>query len=216
MMRLLICFAVVAPLAGHAAPEKKRVPVGPNVALEVEGKQRRVIVQAAVCLRKGPLEGLLTRKMKKEHEYVLAADLDARHLHTALELAGAKAGKPVQFAPKYQPASGSRVRITLRYEKDGKRVTVPSSAWIKHAKTGKVLEQDWVFAGSKMVADPDTKQLSYIANHGDVVCVCNMESALLDLPVESPKKFDIRSYEAATDAIPENGTKVEVIFEVVR
>jgi hypothetical protein len=175
-----------------------------------------VIVQAAVCLRTGPLEGLLTRKMKKEHEYVLAADIDARHLHTALELAGAKAGRPVQFLPKYQPASGSRVRIAVRYDRGGKSVTVPASDWIRHAKTGKPLAQDWVFAGSRMVADPDTKQLYYIANHGDVVCLCNMESALLDLPIESPKKFDIRTYEAATDAIPENGTKVEVIFEVVK
>jgi hypothetical protein len=215
MNALLVCLALHAPL--DADPPKKPVKVGPNVVVEFEGKKRRVIVEAAVCLTKGPLEGLLTRKMKKEHEYILAGDFDARHLHAALELAGAKAGKPVQFLPKYTPATGSKVAVSLRYVKGGKTVTVPARDWIKEHKTGKPLATDWVFGGSKLVPNPEGagKPDYYIANYGDVICVCNMDSALLDLPIESPKKFDIRAYEAATTAIPEVGTKVEVIFEVV-
>src|SRR5260370_6495125 len=74
--------------------QPKTVKVGNNVVLEI-GATKRVIVQSEVCLTKGPLEGLLTRTKKKEHEYILAADVDARHIHTALELAGAQAGSPV-------------------------------------------------------------------------------------------------------------------------
>ncbi|MGL4551667.1 MAG: YdjY domain-containing protein, partial [Gemmataceae bacterium] len=88
MTALLLCLALADP-----EPPTKTVKVGPNVAVEFQGKGRRVVVEAAVCLTRGPLEGLLTRRMKKEHEYVLAGDFDARHLHAALELAGAKAGK---------------------------------------------------------------------------------------------------------------------------
>jgi hypothetical protein len=210
---LVVSCLAVPPVA--AAPVKKIV-VGPNVVLEIDGMTRRVVVASTVCLRKGPLEGLLTRAKKKEHEYVLAADIDARHLHTALTLAGAKPGSPVQFQPKYQPATGTGIRLTLRYPKGGKTVTVPAGEWIRHSKTRKAMEGDWVFAGSRFVPDPEeaTRQF-YIANHGDVICVCNMESALLDLPIPSPKRFDARLYEADAERIPEIGTKVEVILEPI-
>jgi hypothetical protein len=74
-----------------------------------------------------------------------------------------------------------------------------------------------VFAGSKFVPNHEDKNKppDYIANHGDLICTCNMESAVLDLPVPSPKKFDSRIYEADTDRIPNTDTKVEVIFEPV-
>lgn len=212
---------LLAALLGTHAPavEKpmpKQVRVGPNVVVEIVGKERRVIVNASVVLRKGPLEGLLTRSKKKEHEYILAGDFDARHIHTALETAGAKAGSPVEFRPKYKPASGSTIRITLRYQKGGKTVTVPAGEWIKEHKTGQTLKSDWVFGGSKLVDSFDGKgPKEYIANHGDVVCVCNMDSALMDLPVASPKAFDSRIYEPNADKIPDVGTAVEVIFEIV-
>ena len=65
MNRLLIGMALVAvvPFMGWADPEgkAKRVVVGPGVVLEIEGTKRRVIVEAKVVLRKGVLEGLLTR-----------------------------------------------------------------------------------------------------------------------------------------------------------
>ena len=112
--------------------------------------------------------------------------------------------------PRRSP-SGSSVISTVT------TVTVPAREWIKEHKTGKPLATDWVFGGSKLVPNPEGigKPDYYVANYGDVICVCNMDSALLDLPVESPKKFDIRAYEAATSAIPDAGTKVTVVFEVV-
>src|SRR5262245_17858037 len=119
-------------LLASAAPPRtavKRVEVGPGVVLEIDGEARRVVVTSSVVLRNGPLEGLLTRAKKKEHEYILAADVDARHLHTALELARAKAGKPVSFSPKYLPAEGTPIRVSLRLTKRGKRVTVPAGDW---------------------------------------------------------------------------------------
>lgn len=200
-----------------AEPPVKRTEVGKNVVLEIEGKQRRVIVQAAVCLREGPLEGLLTRKKAKEHEYLLAAEVDARHITAALLVAGATKGEPVTFNPKYVPASGSAIKITLRYRKDDKTVTVTAREWIREAKSKQALDKDWVFGGSRFVPNPDdaNKPTFYAANYGDIVCVCNMDSALLDLPVKSPKKFDNRVYEAATDKIPPKDTSVEVIFEPV-
>src|SRR4051794_19165282 len=88
---LILGLAALAGGPGSSAePEARRTEVGKNVVLEIKGKERRVIVQAVVCLREGPLEGLLTRMKAKEHEYILAADCDARHVHAALLAAGGK------------------------------------------------------------------------------------------------------------------------------
>ena len=62
--------------------------------------------------------------------------------------------------------------------------------------------------------DDTTKKL-YLANQGDIVCVCNMETAMLDLPVPSPKAFEDRAYDADTEKIPPIGTDVEIILEVM-
>jgi hypothetical protein len=211
---LSLCVAATSLAAVPARSAPRRVTVGPNVVLEIDGSKRRVIVASKVCLRTGPLEGLLTRTKKKEHEYILAADIDARILHTALEAAGAKAGAPVELLPMYRPAKGTPIRVTLRYRKGGKTLTVNAREWIRHASNKKDLDRNWVFAGSRFVPSADDPQKKdYIANHGDLICTCNMESALLDLPVRSPKKFDARLYEAHTDRIPEVSTSVEVIFE---
>jgi hypothetical protein len=224
---VLVGSALVAALAGlfvRAAgdgkdpPEAKRKTLAPNLAFEVQGDDRRVIVSAVVCLREGRLEGLLTKKGTKEHEYILAADVDARQVHTALEAAGAKAGAPVQFQPKYVAASGAAVKITLQYTLDGKTVTVPAQQWVRDVKGQKDLDADWVFGGSKLLPDPedDKKPPFYLANQGDLVCVCNMDTAMLDLPIASTKRLADRAFEANADHIPPAGTKVDVIFEPVR
>lgn len=211
----LLIVAAFAPTPTEK-PKPKLVKVGPNVVLEVEGTKRRVLVEAKVVLRTGPLEGLLTRAKKKEHEYILAGDFDARHLHAALILAGGKPGNPVTFAPKFKPPTGTRVQVSLRYDKAGKKVTVPAREWIKHHKTGKPLPEDWVFAGSRTVPNPDGKGPPvYLANYGDIVCLCNMDSAMMDIPVASPKALDDRVWDANTDKLPPKDTKVTVIFEVL-
>jgi hypothetical protein len=215
----ILALSVPIPLSGAPAKKvakTKQVKVGDNVILEIKGTEKRVIVKAKVCLREGALEGLLTRAMAKEHEYVLASDCDARHIHTALLLAGAKNGSPVSFFPKFKAPTGSTVKVTLRYKEKGKVKTVPASSWVRNHKTKKVLDRNWVFAGSRFVKNPvKGKPTIYLANHGDLICLVNIETALLDLPVASPKKFDSRIYEAYTARIPPKGTAVDVILEPV-
>jgi hypothetical protein len=213
----LTLFLTAAPAPTDPKSEVKSKEIGKNVFFETEGEQRRVIVKAYVCFRDGPLEGLLCRKFTKEHEYILAADADARHIHTALLAARAKAGSPVQFDPKFVPASGSVIKVTLRYKKDGKDITVPAQDWIRDGAAKKALQENWVFGGSRFIPDPDdkTKPDIYLANQGDVICLCNMETAMMDLPIRSPKGLEERTYQALTEKIPEQNTPVDVILEVV-
>ena len=197
--------------------EAKKVPVGPNILFEVDGETRKVWVSAEVCRTMGPLEQFLCRKGTKEHESVLIADIDARDLHKALILAKGEPGSPVNFRPEYKAATGSVIRITLMYEKDGKKLTVPAQDWVRDTKSGKALAHDWVFAGSRFVPDPldKNKPPIYLANEGDVICVSNFESALLDLPIESSKQNAEVQFEAFTENIPPDGTKVAVCLEVI-
>src|SRR5205807_1780231 len=101
--------------------------------------------------REGHLEGLLCRARTKEHEYILAADVDGRQVHAALMAAGARPGSPVRFVPRYAPATGSAVKVTLRYKKDGRAVAVPAGDWVEDGKARKPLARDWVFGGSRFV-----------------------------------------------------------------
>jgi hypothetical protein len=192
---------------------------GPNVILETQGAKRRVILKATVCLREGVLEGLLTIEAKKTHEYILSIDADGLLIHTTLLAAGARQGQPVQFDPVYKPATGSRVRVLVRYESDGVQIERPAQEWIRYVDTSKILEHDWVFAGSRLFTDPDDPQKKYyLANQGDLICVTNRDIAMLDLPIESPDA-DPRAgglfFEAFSERIPPVGTPVEVILEPV-
>lgn len=207
------------PAPKAAKTPAKKINVGKNVALEIgSGDERRVVVEAEVCLRQGMLEQFLTRKRTKEHEAILVADVDARNIHTALTLAKAEPGSPVKFQPQYQPAKGTVVKVFLEYEDaDKKKQRVAAQEWIRSVKTKKTLEHDWVFAGSVLIQDPFEKEKPpfYAANDGTVICVSNFESAMLDLPIMSTQLNDDLFFEAFTDRIPPLETRVQVIFEPV-
>jgi hypothetical protein len=208
------------PKEGKSPPEKpsEKKQVGKNVFFEKQGDVRRVHVLATVCLREGQLEQLLTKKFTKEHEAILVADVDARAIHAALLAAGAEAGSPVSFRPEYKPASGTRIKVILQYKKDGKTVSVNAKEWVRDARTKKPLQHDWVFAGSQFVPNPVEPKAPdlYLANEGDVICVSNFESAMLDLPINSPKDNDELVFEAYSERIPALQTPVTVILEPVR
>jgi hypothetical protein len=212
-----LLLAGVCLTAGADTAETKRVQLGKNVFFETQGDERRVVINAWVCLDKGPLEHLMTRKGQKEHEAILAADVDAREVQAALLAAGAKPGSPVQYQPKFVAPSGSRIRITLRYEDNGKAKIVPAQQWVRNARTRKDLDVDWVFAGSRFIDNPlDPKAKPYyLANDGDLICVANFEGALLDLPIDSTKDNANLAFEVNTDRVPARDTKVTVILEVM-
>ena len=68
-----------------------------------------------------------------------------------------------------------------------------------------------------LLPDPDNKDRPpfYAANSGDVICVSNFESALLDLPINSPKDNSELNFEAHKERIPPLDTKVTIILEPV-
>ena len=69
---------------------------------------------------------------------------------------------------------------------------------------------DWVFAGSGFWKDPDTGKSYYRAEGGEVICVSNFPTAMLDILVESSQSNDALSFEAFTENIPPRYTPVRV------
>src|SRR6516162_3007777 len=129
------------PKEGDKGPAKevKKKEIGKNVFLETEGETRRVLINAAVCRRTDLLEQFMCRTMTKEHEAIVAADADARHIHAALLVAGAEPGSPAKFDEKgkFYPARGTKIKVYVEYEEKGKKVKVPAQQWVKNMKSTK-------------------------------------------------------------------------------
>jgi len=192
-----------------------------------EGKKKvvRVGLACEVCLREGPLEVLLCKKGTKEHEAVVRVDADAKFIHAALEVAGARAGTPTEFVddkgqPKWKAATGSKVNVTAHYTMKGKTFTHPAQEWIRDRERTKKEKKDvmiphpWVFAGSKELADPcDPTRKFYGANSGDIISISNFPYSLLEMPVEITKDDAFLTYEANTAKIPAQFSKVWLILE---
>jgi hypothetical protein len=200
----------------------KKVPLGRNVWFETEGNHRRVLVGATVCLREGGIECFLCRSRTKEYESILSTDADAQVIHAGLLAAGAKPGSPVQYVEKngevvVMPPTGSRIKVSIQYEDKGKLIRLPGQHWIRNAKTKTALDDDWVFAGSKLLPSTDEanrKPVYAATSDGSYICVYNMPFAMLDLPVNNPNKDpEIRELQPYTQRIPPLETKVTLILE---
>jgi hypothetical protein len=76
------------------------------------------------------------------------------------------------------------------------------------------LEADWVFVGSGYYVDEKTGQKTYLAEGGDLICVSNFPTAMLDLSIKSTDKSEEGLlFEPWTERLPPKGT--EVTMELV-
>ena len=197
--------------------EKLEAPKGakkisPKHSIWVDPEKKEVLVDGRICMRNGVLELFACLEKTKEHESIVALDTQAFLVHTALLQLGAKEGKPVQFEPEYRAATGNEVEVEVMWKgKDGKMKTASAQDWILDMRTKKPMEGNWVFAGSGFWKDPEGKE-HYMAEGGEVICVSNFPTALLDLPIKSPEANAELFFFTNTEEIPELGTPVRVII----
>lgn len=179
----------------------------------IEPKRKLVVVDGEICLREGQLEMFACPKGTKEHESVISVNCPSRFVHTGLLAVGAKPGEPVRFDPVYRPATGPKVEIFILWtDKDGGRHKVRAQEWIRHVKTDKAMPYDFVFAGSGFVVDQHTGKKFYMADGGEMICVSNFGTAMIDLPVESSQTNADLLFDAFTENIPPIGTKVRMVL----
>jgi hypothetical protein len=125
---------------------------------------------------------------------------------------------PIRFFPKFNQLTWFGPMSTQQRDK---LLTMSTDAAYRKAvayfydqSQSKQLDAGWVFVGSGYYLDEKTGKKSYLAEAGDLICVSNFPTAMLDLAIKSTDKQDEGLlFEAWTERIPPRGT--EVTMELV-
>jgi hypothetical protein len=202
---------VAAAQADAAADGLRKLSEKSDVWLDT--KRNAIVVDGQVCLQKGQLEMFACPKGTKEHESVVSLNCEAFEVHAGLLAIGAKPGTPVTFNPEYKPATGQVIDVYVVWkDEQGGKHQARAQDWVKNHRTGQALAFDWVFAGSGFWKDEESGKEHYKANAGDMICVSNFPTAMLDLPVKSSEANADLLFEAFTEKVPPKGTKVRVVL----
>ena len=178
----------------------------------INHEDKQVMVRGRICLQEGPLEMFACPGTTKAHESVIASEAKASEIHASFEALGFPPGKPVQWDPKYTPAEGPLVKILVGWQEGDKFVQVNAREMVKVSGTDKPMEKDWVFGGSQIYTDNVSGEKIYYADSGEMVCLSNFSTAMLDVQIESSDSADGLLFEANKEKIPPPNTKVYMIF----
>jgi hypothetical protein len=221
VLAVLLCLSCATVLADE--PPKARPGAGPAAKLSpfphirVDVLKRQVAFDAKVCLREGILEFLVCSGDAKQHESVLTTQAKPSHVHAALLMFGLMPGKPARRCcdrPEAStlPPQGPELKITARWkDAGGKPHEVPAQQFLKvgEGRKAKVPEK-WVFIGSDMLPEG-----GYWADgDGELICVANFSSAVIDVPFSSTAKQGFEEFMANPKVVPPKNTKVEVVITV--
>jgi hypothetical protein len=196
--------------AFQAPPDAKQLS---DRRLWVDRKKHRVYIDGYVAMQDGPLEMFACPVGTKEHESIVATLARSRDVHAALLAIGAKPGTPVSFAPRFVPATGQRIRVWVCYrDEQGKFQAIDARTWVRKNETEQQMEPDWVFGGSGFWKDEQTGREFYQADSGDLICVSNFTSAMLDVPIASSAEADDLQYVPFSKRIPKRGTPIRLVL----
>ena len=212
-----------APDAPETPPEPSGPPADPSgrplalPGITLDWHARSVTVQAEVVRRKGVLELVLCSVETKEHESILHTKARPSDIHAALlalGLAPGVAARWIQFEDepgRAIPPRGAALTVNLSWiDDDGVVQTAEAGQWLLQAEgAASPVPNEWIFVGSEILPDG-----GYWADGtGDIICVSNFPSGVIDVPFESSNRSAVGLLFAAnTDAIPPVGTPVAVII----
>ncbi len=224
------------PLA--EAPERLQ-RLHPDYPVWIDPKRKQVLFVGRVCQRRAPLELFACLRHSKEHESIVSVDTKAYVVHAGLLAMGAEPGKPAQFVPEFVPPTGTEVEVTVVWQDEsGRRREARAQDWVRDIAgmyamfegvvanqfdeelnlddqfaAWKGMDYPWVFCGSHFIQDDRTGKQYYQADReGDLICVSNFPSAVLDVPFRSSDSNAALLFEAYTERIPPLGTPVTVIL----
>lgn len=223
MRHYLLTFLTAAIIVSAAAvPANAADKAGNRVVklgkhLRVDLDKRQVVINTEVCLRSGALELLLCAWGTKEHESVLHTRAKPSHVHAALLLLGLAPGKPAEWVMlednigRILPPRGAGLDIRLRWtDPNGKVRIVDAVKFLAMGNKKGAAPKEWIFVGSDIFSDG-----KYWADDGgEIICVANFASAVIDVPFGNPNKQadQVVSFMADTAAIPAAGTPVDVLL----
>lgn len=169
----------------------------------------------------------------REYESLVVTKARPSHVHAALLLAGARAGRPGEWRWVNEPAPGSEhlttrapegtpLRMTFRWnDAEGRPREAPAAAWVKLHPSGAPLTGTpraplWVFAGSRIVhrngrdyydADMTGELVGLTTFGGETVSWYEVLSP--DAAVQEPEWI------ADADIVPAYATPVTVVLTLV-
>lgn len=201
----------IAKRAFGPPPQAKRISKQSN--LWVDTLRKRVYVDGYVAVDRGQLEMFGCPSGTKEHESVVGLLAKSDEVHAALLAVGAKTGTTAAWEPEFVPATGQRIRLWVCWlDNDGEFKTADARTLIRNIKTKQSLQQDWVFAGSSEWRDPDDGKVYYQANGGDMICVSNFGTAMLDLPIASSAEANNLLFEPNANTVPKRDTPIRLMM----
>ena len=81
----------------------------------------------------------------------------------------------------------------------------------------RIMKADWVFAGSGFSIDETTGEKYYHAESGDLICVANFPTAIIDISIASSSSGEGNLlFEANQDKIPPRGTPVTIEISLAK
>ena len=173
---------------------------------------KQVMVRGRICLRVGGLEMFACPGNSKAHESVIAAEAKSSEIHACFVALGFDPGKPVQWDPEYTTATGPAINLLVKWKSGEFLKEINAKQMVKISGTDKTLENDWVFGGSQEFTDNVTGDKIYYADSGEMICLSNFSTAMMDVPIRSSDAADGLMFEANTPNIPPVNTKVYMVL----
>ena len=192
------------------------VALGKTNNLWIDRKNKRVYLDGYITLKNGALEMFACPSGTKEHESIVASLAKAHDVHAALLAIDTTVGTPVRHLPNFLPATGQVIRVWVCWRDEKKKFqVVDARTWVKHLAKDKAMTAEWVFAGSSFWTDPSDGKEYYQADAGDMICVSNFSTAMMDVTISSSAEANELVYVAFEDRIPKTGTPVRLVLAPV-
>ena len=224
--------------AGPPAEEKP-----PNIPVKLPGlvadtENRRIDLDAKICLDKGLLELVACTEDTKEHESIVVVKASPKIIHAALLLIGANNGGPGRVEPvdeeqtqwRQIPPRGDALAVSLLITNaDGDRVERPIQDFIRRAEPveGAALDANddtqetkgdaaedqsifsrFLFAGSVVMQDDQGNKRYSAEESGHVVSISTFGDEVVCLPDHMSKDNNALVWEVDPRHLPAVGTKV--------
>ncbi len=188
--------------------------------IRINAATREVRLPAQVCLKKAPIEYMLTTDTGKTHETVFTTTISPTAIQVALLLANyqpATEGLLTHVPPEERPKiwkeeppkdkGGNRVKIMVEWKVEKETKTAPLSVMMQDSDNRKPPADldTWVFNGSYI------DERGFIAQHeGSIIGAWLDRGAIINSPAKGNWRDDL--WISLPDNIPEEGTPVTIII----
>jgi hypothetical protein len=109
----------------------------------------------------------------------------------------------------YGPMTAAQRDMVIAYSND-KKYREAIQSFFEQGQS-RPMDSHWVFTGSGFYVDPQSNEKFYEAEGGDLICVSNFPSSMIDVAIRSsPEGQESLLFEAYTEHIPPVGTDVTI------